>query len=264
MSDPRPPVILSAPNRNFRVRGHFNSATFEDDQVRLGEGQELPLVWEITLPELVELASLSTNCSAVIDGWRGNQKVAQIKLAYADDYDSFEMTFIAQSDFTSLRVLSLSTPTAAVVIRSATERRVVLIDRATNRVLGGDDGLNDLDVVIFPYRQVRSGMEGIRDGLEALADGPGLVFRETVEDCKTERKIGWVMVVAGTVLAGLSFPVAAPAAAVVAGAVAIGALGGAGAAKVDHDARECTEKAKERDDPDSEPGGEEPEPDDDG
>ena len=75
------------------------------------------------------------------------------------------MTFVAQSDFTSLRVLSLSTPTAAVVIRTATEHRVVLIDRATNTVIGGDDDPNDLDVLIFPAKQVMSGLEEIQDGL---------------------------------------------------------------------------------------------------
>jgi hypothetical protein len=56
MSDPRSPVILSAPNRNFRVHEHFSSTTFRpDDDVApdtagvLGEGQEPDIVWVLAL-----------------------------------------------------------------------------------------------------------------------------------------------------------------------------------------------------------------------
>ena len=79
------PAILDAPNRRILVHEHFNSVTFEEDQVVLGDGQEPPIVWEITLPELIDLASKSTNCTAVVDGWRGNQKIGQIKLEYTEN-----------------------------------------------------------------------------------------------------------------------------------------------------------------------------------
>lgn len=242
---PESPTILDTPNRRILVHEHFNSVTFEEDRVAgvLGEGQKLPIVWEITLPELLEEASMSTDWEAVVDGWRGNQKVGQIKLAYTNNYNSFTMTFVAKSDFTSVHVLSLISATWVVVIRTATEYRVVLIDSTTHQVLGGDT--ERLDVLIFPFREVKGEMEGIRDGLEALKDGPQVVFQESSsakERCQKNRKAGLVGVVGTAVLAGLS--VTGVGLAAVASFAIIGAMGGAAAALVDNNARTCMEEAE--------------------
>lgn len=213
----------------------------------LGEGQEPAIVREITLPELLELASMSTNCTAVIDGWRGNQKVGQIKLEYTEDYNSFTMTFVAKSDFTSLHVLSLISDTWVVVIRSATDYRVVLIDSTTHQVIGGDPE-ERLDVVIFPARQVQSGLEGIRDGLDALKDGPQVVFSDESADakrrCQNNRRAGWVKAIGTAVGLVVTVGTGGSALVAIAAFAAAGAVGGAMAAETDNDATKCMKKAE--------------------
>lgn len=252
MTDTRPPVILSVASRSFRVHEHLNSTSFatspDDDAVVIGQGQQPALLWEITLPELTELASKSTDHRAVINAWRGGEKVGQIEFEYSHNFDGFTMTFVSKGDFTSIHVLSLSTPTTVVVIRSAMERRVVLIDSQTHAFIGGDIGPNDLNVVTFPAQNVRTGMQLIRDGVNALANGPRVVFSDSSvrakQRCQNNRKAGWVGAIALAVAGALAVPSGGSSLVVVGGFLAAGAAGGAAAAVVENTSQQCMEDAE--------------------
>jgi hypothetical protein len=219
----------------------------EEDAGVLQPDRQPPLMWEITLPELLELASQSTDYTAVVNAWRAGEKVGQLIFTYANDFDSLTMTFVAGGGFTSLHVLTLSAPTWAVVIRSADESRVLLIDSQTHEVLGGDP-TEDLDVLVFPAFQVQHGLQSIRTAVDALADAPGVAYGGTAAGtrCKNNRKAGWTAAIAVAVGAALAVPTGGSSAVAVAGFLAAGAAGGAGAAIVDNQYGTCMDEAEEK------------------
>jgi hypothetical protein len=251
LPDPLAPELLATSSSELRVHEHLLSVAVthrDEDAGMLGPGQEPALWWEITLPELLELASQSTDYTAVVNAWRGGEKVGQIIFRYAGDFDSFTMTFVASNDFVSLHVLSLSAPTWAVVISSADMTRVILIDSQTHEVLGGDAETDDLDVLIFPAQQVLTGLQAIRGDLEALVNGPQVAFGAATDRarCKNNRKAGWVAAIALSLTVALAVPTGGSSVAAFALFGAAGAAGGAAAAATDNAYGTCMDEAEEK------------------
>jgi len=241
MSHPAiPPTVIQGDFGVVVAHPHFSSISFAPVNAGVLGSQESSITWEMTLPQLISEASQSADHVATVNAWRAGIKLGEMEFRWDLNFSSFTVTFRTASDFTAIHVLTLIYPTTAVVVTTSTSRKVLIVNTITGTVTGDDSQTPD-NVLIFPAQQVGGAFEAIRPQVQALIDGPAVLFSdETEQQCRNDRNADMTIAIGGAVLATLAVIAAPVSLAVAVGTVlTAGAVGGAAAAKAENTYQRC-------------------------
>ena len=214
---------------------------------------ESDLTWEISFPDSEPLIPGSTNPLAFFEVRRGGELVTDMSMQWGPFYSSYSVMFKAELDYLNLFYPVLYLSRMPVQMSTAFESYSFTIDTNNQTVYG------DVPPELEQYRYVGDALSivrSLREPMTALQETPQVLMQtvgggtqKTKEDCNQDRKIGWTMVIGAVVAGALAIPTGGTSALAFGqaalGFAAVGAVGGAGAAKVESEHEDCVGNVEE-------------------